>query len=395
MPKAEPLRVKIDPGSVTTGLAVVGDASGEVAFAADLVHRGHSVRAALDDRRSARRSRRHRHTRYRQARYQNRRKPKGWLAPSSKSRIGNVVTWVKRLIRLCPIAAISQELVRFDTQLMRNPEIDSVEYQQGTLAGFEVKEYLLDKWQRRCSYCNREGLPLQIEHIQARARGGTDRESNLALACERCNIAKGTRDIREFLVDRPDVLARILAQAEAPLRDAAAVNSTRLALYEQLKATGLPVEIGSGGLTKWNRTRRSLPKAHWIDATCVGTSTPEQINLRNVISIRITATGRQRRQMCLMDERGFPRTKAKKRSTRHAFRTGDIVRATVPAHLKNAGTHVGRMAARARGSFTITTAAGTVTDIGHRYCTVLQRADGYAYVHKKGARGSLPTPQGD
>jgi len=389
LPQGEPLRIKIDPGSKTTGLALVDDASGQVVFGATLAHRGHAVRAALDGRRSARRSRRHRHTRYRQPRFQNRRRSKGWLPPSSKSRIGNILTWVRRLMRVCPIAAISLELVKFDTQLMQNPEINAIDYQRGTLAGCEIRAYLLEKWQQRCAYCGREGVPLQIEHIQPRSRGGTDRLSNLALACEPCNVAKGTQDIHDFLASKPDQLARILAQAQAPLQDVAAVNSTRWALYEQLKILGLPIETGSGGLTKWNRTQRDLPKAHWIDASCVGVSTPEKVYIDQVIPLRIIASGRQCRQMCLMDRYGFPRTKAKQRSAKHSFRTGDIVRAVVPAHLKNAGTHVGRMAAKARGSFTIATATGLVTDISHRYCTCLQRADGYSYIHKKGARDFL------
>jgi 5-methylcytosine-specific restriction endonuclease McrA len=389
VPQVEPLRIKIDPGSKTTGLALVDDAAGEVIFAAELAHRGQSVQAALDDRRSARRSRRYRHTRYRQPRFQNRRKRKGWLPPSSKSRIGNILTWVRRLMRICPIVAISLELVKFDTQLTQNPEMNAIDYQQGTLVGCEIRAYLLEKWQRRCAYCGREGVPLQIEHIQPRSRGGTDRVSNLALACEPCNLAKSTQDIHQFLVSKPDVLARILAQAKAPLQDVAAVNSTRWALYEQLKTLGLPIETGSGGLTKWNRTQRDLPKAHWIDASCVGVSTPEKVYVDQVIPLRIAAAGRQRRQMCLMDTYGFPRTKAKQRSVKHSFRTGDIVRAVVPAHLKNAGTHVGRMAAKARGSFTIATATGPVMDISHRYCTSLQRADGYGYIHKKGARDFL------
>jgi 5-methylcytosine-specific restriction endonuclease McrA len=386
VPRVEPLRIKIDPGSRTTGLALVDDASGAVVFAAEITHRGQAVHAALTARRSARRSRRYRHTRYRQPRFWNRRKRNGWLPPSSNSRVGNTLTWVRRLMRACPVAAISLELVKFDTQLMQNPEMNAIDYQQGTLVGCEIREYLLEKWRRRCAYCGREGVPLEIEHIQPRARGGTDRVSNLALACEACNRAKGTQDIREFLASKPDVLMRILAQAKAPLRDVAAVNSTRWALYEQLKAEGLPIEAGSGGLTKWNRTRRGLPKAHWIDASCVGVSTPVQVSLDQVIPLRITAAGRQRRQMCLMDSYGFPRTKAKQRGARHAFRTGDIVRAVVPAQLKNAGTHVGRMAAKASGSFTIAMATGTVTDINHRYCTSVQRADGYGYIHKKGAR---------
>jgi hypothetical protein len=81
-----------------------------------------------------------------------------------------------------------------------------------------------------------------------------------------------------------------------------------------------------------------------------------------------------------MDAHGFPRTRAKKPSTKHVFRTGDIVRAVVPGHLKNNGVHVGRMAARANGQFTIATQHGPVTDIGYRYCTRLQRNDGYAYL---------------
>ena len=152
---------------------------------------------------------------------------------------------------------------------MEQPEISSVEYQQGTLVGFEVRAYLLEKWERACSYCDVTEVPLQVEHIQAKANGGTDRVSNLCLACEPCNLAKGTQDIRVFLAGKPERLARMLAQAKAPLKDAAAVNSTRWALYTRLKQEGYPLESGSGGLTKYNRTERGLPKAHWIDAACV------------------------------------------------------------------------------------------------------------------------------
>jgi hypothetical protein len=107
---------------------------------------GFVIRDALTTRRQVRRSRRNRKTRYRAARFNNRRKPKGWLAPSLMSRVENILTWVRRLSKLCPITAISQELVRFDTQKMHNAEISGVEYQQGELAGYEVREYLLSKF---------------------------------------------------------------------------------------------------------------------------------------------------------------------------------------------------------------------------------------------------------
>src|SRR6266566_4529453 len=118
--QVQPLRLKLDPGSRTTGIALVDDQSGQVLFAAELSHRGHEIKQALDDRRAVRRSRRARHTRYRQAKFDHRRRPKGWLAPSLMSRVENVVTWVNRLRRLCPITAISMELVRFDLQKMEN-----------------------------------------------------------------------------------------------------------------------------------------------------------------------------------------------------------------------------------------------------------------------------------
>lgn len=377
-PQADPLRLKLDPGSKTTGLAIVNDATGEVVFAAEIAHRGQAIKQALDDRRIVRHSRRGRKTRYRKPRFQNRRKPKGWLPPSVESRLANTATWVRRLMRLCPITALSQELVKFDLQQMDNPEIRGVEYQQGTLYGYEVREYLLEKWNRHCAYCGAKDVPLQIEHIHPRTRGGSDRVSNLTLACETCNQRKGTQDVRDFLKDKPDTLKTLLAQAKVPLADAAAVNMTRWALYERLTAFGLPVEYGSGGLTKFNRTQRSLPKTHWLDAACVGKSTPEVLYVQRIIPLRIKAMGHGSRQMCRMNKYGFPRTSPKQARKVHGFQTGDIVRAALPSG-KYTGIHVGRVVVRSTGSFDITTSGGIVQGIGYRYCQAVHRCDGYSY----------------
>lgn len=388
-PQIEPLRIKIDPGAKTTGLALVNDATGDVVFAAELSHRGSIIKKRLDDRRSVRRSRRNRKTRYRQPRFDNRKRREGWLAPSIESRVCNIVTWVKRLMRLCPITTISQELVKFDLQKLENPEITGAHYQQGTLAGYEVREYLLQKWNRQCAYCGAKDVALQIEHILPRAVREDNRVCNLTLACGPCNLKKGTQDIRVFLAQKPDVLRKIQAQAKAPLKDATAVNTTRWMLYHRLQSLGLPVECGSGGLTKFNRTKRELSKTHWLDASCVGKSTPECLQVKGLVPLQIKAYGYGTRQMCLMDEYGFPRTKPKEKKFKHGFRTGDIVRAVVPGHLKNVGIHTGRMSARANGAFTIATSKGIVPDIGKKYCHRLQRADGYGYVQKK-AEAAFP-----
>jgi 5-methylcytosine-specific restriction endonuclease McrA len=385
--EVHPLRLKIDPGSQTTGLALLNDATGAVVFAAELHHRGQAIRQALSQRRAVRRGRRQRKTRYRPARFANRRRPKGWLAPSSLSRIANTVTWVQRLSRIAPLSAISVEVVKFDLQQMEQPEISGREYQQGTLAGYEVREYLLEKWQRTCTYCGVQNVALQVEHIHPRARGGTDRISNLCLACDTCNRAKGTQDIRVFLREKPDLLAHILAQTKAPLKDAAAVNTTRWALYERFKSLGLPIEGGSGGLTKFNRTRRNLPKTHWCDAVCVGKSTPEQLHLAGVLPLLITATGHGSRRKCNVNELGFPCSKPKGSKKVNGFQTGDMVRAVIP-HGSKQGIYVGRVLVRASGSFDIRTKQGRIQGISYRFCTAVHRCDGYSY--SKGAGPSSP-----
>jgi 5-methylcytosine-specific restriction endonuclease McrA len=388
-PAPPPLRLKIDPGANTTGLAVVNDSSGEVVWAAELAHRGRAVKDALDKRRSVRRRRRARHTRYRQPRFCNRRRPRGWLPPSLRSRVTNILTWVRRLSALCPIVALSQELVRFDLQKMENPEIAGLEYQQGTLQGYELREYVLEKWQRTCAYCDVQGVPLQIEHIVAKANGGTDRVSNLTLACEPCNTRKGTQDLKGFLGHDPARLKRILEHTRKPLKDATAVNATRWSLLERLKETGLPVETGSGGRTKYNRVQRHLPKTHWLDAVCVGASTPEHVHVQRVVPLAIQATGRQSRQMCNMDEHGFPRGRAKGPSRVGGYHTGDLVRACVTKG-KKVGTYVGRVAIKTDGYFKIRGAFGMVEGIHLRYCMPLHRNDGYSY---RLSRAALPSPR--
>lgn len=370
----ESIELKIDPGSKTTGFALVQNR--KVIFGAELTHRGQAIKSSLESRRSLRRGRRTRHTRYRQARFLNRTRPKGWLAPSLQHRVDTTMTWVNKFIQLAPIGAVTQELVRFDLQQLENPEISGIEYQQGELAGYEVREYLLNKWDRKCTYCETENMPLQIEHIQPKAKGGTNRISNLCLACEKCNLKKGTQDIEQFLAKKPDLLRKIKHQAKRPLKDATAVNSTRLTLFNQLKETGLPVSTGSGGLTKFNRTRLGLAKTHWLDAACVGQVETLEILIDQPLLIK--ATGHGTRQMCRTDKFGFPCRYVPRNKFVQGFQTGDIVRAVVVTG-KKAGTYVGRVAVRSTGSFNISTSEGLVQGISHKYCKTVHKKDGYNY----------------
>src|SRR6266702_4384718 len=156
------------------------------------------------------------------------------------------------------------------------------------------------------------------------------------------------------------------------------------ALSARLLAFGLPVEAGSGGLTKYNRLRRGLPKTHWLDAANVGRSTPASLILKDLVPWHIIATGHGSRQMCRMDKYGFPRTGPKQHKRVQGFQTGDLVRAVVRSGTKQ-GTYVGKVAVRTRGIFNISTAQGVVTDIHHRWCRLLARSDGYTYQQRKEA----------
>ena len=290
-----------------------------------------------------------------------------------------MLSQVNRLCRLAPVTRLAQELVRFDMQLMQNAEITGVQYQQGTLAGYEVREYLLEKFKPACAYCDATGVPLQMEHIHARANGGSNRISNLALACGPCNTKKAARDVKQFLAKDPLRLARIEQQAKAPLRDAAAVNATRWALLDALKKTGLPVATGTGGQTKWNRSRLGVIKTHALDAACVGVV--HAVRGANIPTLRVTCTGRGSRCKTRLTQYGFPRACLTRKKTAFGFRTGDMVEANVPSGKKQ-GQHHGRVAIRMSGNFNIQPGIegmATVQGISYKHCHIVQRADGYGY----------------
>src|SRR6266581_3790212 len=369
----QPVVLKVDPGSRITGMALVrveAMPDGEVHHAlhlAELAHRGEDVQESLGKRATRRRRRRQANLRYRPPRFSNRRRPKGWLPRSLLSRIGNVLSWARRYQRWAPVSRIEVERVKFDLALLQNPELAGVEYQRGELFGWEVRSYLLEKFGRQCAYCHISTVPFEIDHQLPRSRGGSNRISNLVLSCHECNRAKGDKTAAEW--GHPEVER----QARAPLRDAAAVNTTRYALVEALTTLGLPMRSWSGGRTRWNRDRFGIKKSHCFDALCVGELTG--VRLPALRPLVIIAQGRGRYQRTNVDAAGFPRGYLTREKRIRGCSTGDLVRAVVPGHLKTGGVHLGRIAVRASGSFRV----GKTDGINARYCRVVQRLDGYDY----------------
>jgi 5-methylcytosine-specific restriction endonuclease McrA len=376
-PGLQRTKLKVDPGSKVTGLALVikkEDNGSEVVWAANLSHRGSTVKLLLDKRRAIRKSRRFRKTRYRKPRFNNRKysKPRGWLPPSLLSRVNNITTWTSKLQKLVPnLNAVSVETVNFDAQKMQNPEIRNWEYQRGELLGYEVRAYLLEKYNYKCVYC-RKNIRLEIDHVKPKSKGGSNRVSNLVIACHSCNIRKGNKTIEVFLKNKPKLFNKVLKTLKTSLKDTAAVNSTKKELVKRLKNIIYKVNSCDASRTYFNRNKNKLLKDHWIDAACVGKSGKTVIIPSWLTPLHIKATGRGYRRITRMNKYGFPISKSRTKKVVNGFQTGDIVTVN---HKK--GKFTGRIMLT-NGRFNMKIKSGII-GFTTKLCSMIQKFDGYSY----------------
>lgn len=382
--------LRLDPGSKTTGIAVVGQGKrGErCVIGINLHHRGEWIKKKLQDRAVCRRSRRSRNTRYRPMRFLNRTRPKGWLPPSVNHRVATTRTWIDRLMRWCPITTARVELVSFDTQKLMDPDISSKAYQQGRLYNTEMREYLLTAHQHTCQYCKGTSgnNKLQWEHKVPKSRGGSNALSNATLACRRCNELKDNLTPMEWLAKiqhrkgpyydtLKNNIPTILKNQSPSLRDAAVMNAIRYRHHDYLADLGLNPVFYPGWKTKRNRLDQRYRKDHWIDAACVGGIGSRTYISLNQRCLSVRSTGHGSRKMCLPDKYGFPRTKAKGPSRVMGYKTGDIVTANIPKG-KFKGRHVGRISVRMSGQFSI-----NQHNVSVHYISKIYNSDGYGYYH--------------
>jgi RRXRR protein/HNH endonuclease len=397
--ETQPIQIKLDPGSKTTGVALVVLLKDRIKVLNlfHLQHRGQAIKDALESRRGHRCMRRAKLW-YRPARFNNRVKPEGWLPPSLQHRVDTTLSLVNRLSRLAPVCEIVVERVKFDMQLMDNPEIAGVGYQQGTLVGYTVKEYLLEKHSRKCVYCG--GVSgdniLEVEHIVPRSQGGTNSIKNLTLSCKCCNQHKGADSLEVWSARlsnnkldtaRKSGIKRVASGQSGSLKHAAAVNATRNRLVKDLTLTGIPVQTSTGAQTKLTRHEQQIPKDHCLDAVCVGVVDKPITDWQKPV-LTIKAMGRGSYQRTRLDKYGFPRGYLMRSKSVQGFQTGDMVKSTVTSG-KKSGVYVGRVAVRATGNFNITTKTETVQGISHKYCTLISRNDGYGYLFTQ-LGGAIP-----
>ncbi len=148
-------------------------------------------------------------------------------------------------------------------------------------------------------------MPLPVKHIHPKAVGGSNRVSNLALACGPCSSKKGAHDVKAFLSKDLVRLAKILAQVKRLLKDAGVVNATGCALVGALKAAGMPIKVASGRRTKFNRTQLGIPKTYALGAVCVGEVSA--VTGRRQSTLKIKCFGRCNYQRTQLKKYGSPR----------------------------------------------------------------------------------------
>ena len=254
----QPINLGVDSGSKHIGISAT--TKDKVFYEADVELRNDIV-DLLSTRREQRRTRRNRKTRYRKARFDNRKRDDNWLAPSVSQKVQTHLTVVRKVHEILPITKIIVETASFDIQKIKNPNISGAEYQQGEQLDFwNIREYVLWRDNHVCQCCKGKSKDkiLNVHHIESRKTGG-DAPNNLITLCETCHTG-----YHKGIVKLPKTIHRGMS-----FKDASFMGIMRWAFYNKLKEEYSDVHMTYGYITKNIRITNNLPKEHFIDARCI------------------------------------------------------------------------------------------------------------------------------
>ena len=248
----------IDAGTQHIGVSATTEHT--VLFEAEVLPRT-DIQELLSTRQQFRQARRSRNTRYRAPRFLNRKKPKGWLAPSVEHKVQAHLKTIRQVHTILPVSKTTIEVAQFDLQKIRHPDIEGTGYQQGPQLGFwNTREYVLFRDGHVCQWCigKSKDKILNVHHIQSRKTGG-DRPDNLITLCETCHDHIH-RTHQEHQIE----------PRNRGYRDATQMGIIRWHIYEQSKAIFPNVHLTYGYITKHTRIKHGLEKSHRMDARCIG-----------------------------------------------------------------------------------------------------------------------------
>lgn len=242
----------IDSGSKNIGFAIT---SQEKVFIKGEIELRQDIKENITAKRTFRRSRRNRKTRYRKCRFLNRKRKDNWLPPSIQSKIDNQINWINKFISLLPNCNLTIEVGKFDTAKLINPDIKGEGYQQGNLYEYEnIKAYLIARENNKCQMCGKDydGLGWHVHHIKQVKDGGSNRVDNLALVHEQCHK------------DYHNGLLKIKLKKPKEYKETTFMNILRQQIFKRVNCN-----VTYGSYTKVNRNQLNLEKTHYNDAIAI------------------------------------------------------------------------------------------------------------------------------
>ena len=253
----QPINLGIDLGAKHIGVAITSKsnvlAKGEIELRQD-------VKSSLDTRRQYRRGRRHRKTRYRKPRFDNRKRSKGWLPPSIQSRIDNTFMWIDKFVDLLPNPNLTIEVGKFDVAKMINPKIEGIDYQKGQTYGYyDVRYYVFARDSYTCQVCKKKDKILQTHHIKYVSKGGSNRADNLITVCTDCHTSKNHKEggvLYDWMIKNKKVKT---------YKEATFMNTIRQRIFSKYPNA----IITYGSVTTPKRKELGLEKTHYNDAIAI------------------------------------------------------------------------------------------------------------------------------
>ena len=285
----------VDAGSKHVGLSASTEK--EELFSAEMTLRN-DVPQLMKARLQSRRTRRSR-LRHRKPRFDNRRRPDGWLTPTMEAKIRTHVNVIDDICSILPVSKIVVETASFDIQKIKNDDIKGKQYQEGEQLGYvNVKAYVKARDNYTCWACGAHE-PLHVHHIVQRKDGGPDRPANLITLCKRCHTDHHNGK-KPLDIPFPE---------NKGFRGATEMSTMRWFLLDRLKAThpAIPVEQTYGYITNWNRNNLKVEKTHANDAFCIAENFKAEraddiydimkvrCHNRQVMKLNITKGGRLKR----------------------------------------------------------------------------------------------------
>jgi hypothetical protein len=132
----------VDTGSAKVGNAVLNDENKEILYISEITIRN-DISKKMKRRAIYRKTRRHRNTRYRPARWLNRKNSikKDRFSPTMTSKINSHIKEINFIKSILPITSIILETATFDSHALKNPLVSGIGYQQGPNFSYEILKH--------------------------------------------------------------------------------------------------------------------------------------------------------------------------------------------------------------------------------------------------------------